>query len=460
MNDVTGTYGQYLFALKKAKENVRHNRRHKLPTYLEVLDEKVDVYKMSMVKLGEIDVPADLIVGTKTLARAISFSNSFMPLMDVSSEFAYKWENVCAYHLSDAGISDAPTAYEYLGKFYIVEGNKRVSVLKSYGAVLITLDVTRLIPPKSNDSEIVRYYEFLDFYELSKLYTLQFTKEGYYKKLEWLLGFEENHVWTRNERIKVVGFYERLEWRFKKNNIEYPYGDCFLALLELYGYEELLEMNDKDIDKAIVDNKTRLTYGHGPYGIMCIADEEDLGLYSEYVKTKLKNDELIISCGDLKPEYLEFLVTMTNKTLLYIHGNHDSNYDNRPPEGCICIDDDLYIYEGIRILGLGGSIRYSEDKYQYTEKEMERRIKKLRAKIKKAKGVDIVVTHAPVKGHGDLLDYAHQGFACFERLLNELKPKYWLYGHVHLTYNHKLNRFIRLNGTTLVNCSGKQEITY
>lgn len=460
MDDLTGTYGQYLYALKKAKENVRYNKRHNLPTHLDALDEKIDIYKMSFEKLGEIDVPASLIIGTSTYSRAISFSSNFMPLIDTSSEFAYKWQNVCAYHLSDSGITDAPTAYEYLGKFYIIEGNKRVSVLKSYGAVLITLNVTRLIPPKTNDLEILKYYEFLDFYELSKLYTIQFNELGYYKKLQWLLGFEENHVWTRNERIKVVGFLERLEWHFEKNHINYHYCDCFLALLELYGYEELLEMNDKEIDNAIKANRTRLSFGHGPYGIMCIADEEDVGLYSEYAKTELKDTDLIISCGDLKPEYLEFIVTMSNKTLLYVHGNHDSRYDTNPPAGCVCIDDDLYIYEGIRILGLGGSIRYSDDKYQYTEKEMEKRIKKLKWKIKKAKGVDIVVTHAPVKGRGDLPNYAHQGFACFEKLLNELNPKYWLYGHVHLNYDYKLDRFLRYKKTTLVNCCGKKEITY
>ena len=262
------------------------------------------------------------------------------------------------------------------------------------------------------------------------------------------------------ERIKLVGFFGRLKTRLEWYGIKADYCDCLLALMELYGYEELCAMNDAKLDEAILSNKVRLSYGHGPYRIMCVADEEDLGLYSQYAKIELKGIDFLISCGDLKPEYLEFLVTMSNKPLFYVHGNHDGRYDQTPPAGCICIDDDLYIYQGIRILGLGGSFRYSQDKYQYTEVQMERRIRKLRWKIFKAGGVDIVVTHAPIKGYGDMEDYAHQGFACFEKLLNELHPKYWLYGHVHLRYDYRLERTIQYKETQIINCNTKYEITY
>ena len=454
------TYEQYHYALKAGKRNVREQRRAGLSAHPEVLDDIVNVYDCSQERLGEIDVPANLIVGTKTSARTLSFSASFMPLLKDKSEFASKWREVCRYHLSDTGIAEAPTAYEYLGKFYIVEGNKRVSVLKSYGAVLITLDVIRLLPRKSNKSKIEKYYEFLDFYKLSKLYSVQFSKPKQYKKFQKLLGFEEDHIWTRMDRIKLVGFLGRLDSHLDKYKITYNHCDCLVALMEIYGYDNLFSMKDNELDKAISTNKTRLMFGHGPYRICCVADEEDLGLYSEYAKTELKDIDFIVSCGDLKPEYLEFLVTMSNKPLFYVHGNHDGRYDINPPGGCTCIDDELYIHQGIRILGIGGSIRYSQDKYQYTELQMERRIKKLKRKIKKAGGVDIVVTHAPIKGYGDLSDYAHQGFECFERLLNELHPKYWLYGHVHLIYEFRLNREIQYKDTKLVNCYDKCFIEY
>lgn len=454
------TYEQYHYALKQGKRNVRQRRREGLNTHPEVLDDLVNVYDCSQERLGEITVPAELIVGTKTSSRTLSFSADFMPLFKERSEFAAKWREVCKYHLSDTGIVEAPTAYEYLGKFYIIEGNKRVSVLKSYGAVHIVLDVIRLLPPRLNKASIRKYYEFLEFYKLSKLYSIQFSKRQYYRRCQRLLGFEPDHVWTRMERIRIVGLLGRIETHLNKYKIKTHHCDCLVALMELYSYDTLFNMSDAQLDKAISTNKIRLSYGHGPYRIMCVADEEDLGLYSQYAKTELKDTDFIISCGDLSPEYLEFLVTSCNKPLFYVHGNHDSRYDFKPPGGCTCIDDDLYIYQGIRILGLGGSFRYSNDKYQYTELQMQRRIRKLRHKIRKAKGVDIVVTHAPIRGYGDMEDYAHRGFECFEKLLNELHPKYWLYGHVHLIYNYKLQRSIEYKETTIINCYDKHEIIY
>ena len=454
------TYEQYHYALKEGKKNIRKRRREKLNIHPEVLDNIVNIYDCSQERLGEIDVPASLIVGTKTSARTMAFSADFMPILRDSTEFAAKWREVCRYHLSDSGIVEAPTAYEYLGKFYIEEGNKRVSVLKSYGAYQITLDVIRLLPPKSNKSIIVKYYEFLDFYKLSKLYSIQFSKNHQYQKFQRLMGFEPDHVWTRSERINLIGFLGRLDSHLEKYKISYNHCDCLVALMEIFGYENLVKMTDKELDKAISINRYRLIYGHGLYKIVCVADEEDLALYSEYAKTELKDIDFIISCGDLKPEYLEFLVTMSNKPLYYVKGNHDDRYDIAPPGGCTCIDDDVIEHQGLKILGLGGSIRYSRAKYQYTELQMERRIRKLRRKIRKAGNIDIVATHAPIKGYGDLPDFAHQGFTCFEKLLNDLHPRYWLFGHVHLNYQYKLERVIEHKDTKIINCYDKYRIEF
>ena len=108
--------------------------------------------------------------------------------------------------------------------------------------------------------------------------------------------------------------------------------------------------------------------------IMAIADTESTALWDHYNANPITNTDIILSCGDLDPRYLSFLVTCTNVPLLYVHGNHDEKYDTIPPEGCICIDDKIYVHEGVRILGLGGSIRYRDGKYMYSEKEMQRRL--------------------------------------------------------------------------------------
>ena len=188
--------------------------------------------------------------------------------------------------------------------------------------------------------------------------------------------------------------------------------------------------------------------------ILLIADEESPYLWDFYQPGRLDGIDLILSCGDLKQEYLEFLVTMSGKPLYYVHGNHDKGYVNFPPEGCDCVDDQVVSFNGLRILGLGGCVRYNPGPYQYTEKEMEKRVKGVRRKLIKARGVDIVITHAPPKGLGDAQDNAHKGFACFLPLMDEFHPQYLIHGHVHQSYGHNLPRKLPYGDTTVFNAVG------
>lgn len=184
--------------------------------------------------------------------------------------------------------------------------------------------------------------------------------------------------------------------------------------------------------------------------ILVLADEESKYLWDYFEKSKLDGVDLIISCGDLKPQYLSFLATFAKVPILYVHGNHDAIYDTTPPDGCICIDDTLYVYNGIRILGLGGSQCYNFGAYQYSEREMRSRIFKLRRKLRKYGGFDILVTHAPALELNDGEDLPHKGFQAFRDLLDKYKPKYFLHGHVHLTYNWQQQRICTYNDTTTV----------
>lgn len=183
--------------------------------------------------------------------------------------------------------------------------------------------------------------------------------------------------------------------------------------------------------------------------ILCIADEESKAYWDFFRKEKLQDIDLILSCGDLKPEYLSFLVTMGHAPLLYVHGNHDENYLRRPPEGCDCIDDTVVEFRGVRIAGLGGSQRYRPGQFQYTEADMARRIRRMSWKLRK--GVDIVVAHAPVRGMGDLEDLPHRGFLAFEKLIERYRPQLFLHGHVHASYGHALPREHSLHGTRIIN---------
>lgn len=185
--------------------------------------------------------------------------------------------------------------------------------------------------------------------------------------------------------------------------------------------------------------------------ILALADEECPALWDYYVPGRLKEYDLMISCGDLKANYLSFLVTMGRAPLLYVHGNHDESYKRQPPEGCDCIEDKIVVYNGLRILGLGGCNRYRPGEHQYTEKQMRKRIRKLRFKLWWHKGVDIVVTHAPPKGIGDGEDYAHRGFQALVDLIEKYRPKYLLHGHVHTNYGDNIVREKQYGQTQVIN---------
>ena len=190
--------------------------------------------------------------------------------------------------------------------------------------------------------------------------------------------------------------------------------------------------------------------------ILTISDEESAYLWDYYQPGRLAGIDMILSAGDLKASYLSFLVTMANRPLLYVHGNHDWRYDSNPPEGCDCIDDKLVTVNGLRILGLGGCQMYNRGPYQYTERQMERRIRKLQLKLKRAGGVDIVLTHAPLRGYGDADTVVHRGYEAFFPLLDKYKPKYFIHGHVHKSYSGtNFQRTMQYGSTTIINASGR-----
>ncbi|WP_286152244.1 metallophosphoesterase family protein [Sporofaciens musculi] len=194
--------------------------------------------------------------------------------------------------------------------------------------------------------------------------------------------------------------------------------------------------------------------------ILAIADEESAYLWDYFEKSKLKGIDLIISCGDLDPRYLSFLATFTSVPILYVHGNHDEKYRQIPPDGCICIDDKIYVHQGVRILGLGGSMRYRPGDYQYTEWQMKNRVRKLWFQLLKHRGFDILVTHAPAYQLNDGMDLPHQGFQVFRTLLEKYKPKFFLHGHVHMSYGRRHKRHDVYQETQVINAFERCEIDY
>ena len=185
--------------------------------------------------------------------------------------------------------------------------------------------------------------------------------------------------------------------------------------------------------------------------ILAVSDIDAKYYFDYYTPGKLDEFDLILACGDLHREFLEFLVTMSHCQVVYVHGNHDKRFVENPPEGCLCADGRIVVVNGVRILGLGGSYRYKNSKFMYTENEMRLRVARLRFSIWRHRGFDILLTHAPARHINDRETITHRGFECFVKLLDKYHPKYFLHGHVHMNYGTHIPRTTVRGGTTIIN---------
>jgi len=190
--------------------------------------------------------------------------------------------------------------------------------------------------------------------------------------------------------------------------------------------------------------------------ILVLADEPVQRLWGDYGRDTLREADLILSCGDLPAHYLSYMTCFSSAPVVYVHGNHDYKYASKPPEGCICAEGHVVMAKGLRILGLGGSVRYRPDvPCMYTEDEMDDRIRRVRREIKATGGFDILLTHSPIAGLGDQEDLAHHGFECFKPLLSTYRPAVMFHGHVHQAYSG--SKFVRereWDGIPVINACG------
>lgn len=246
----------YQNALKAGRRMQKQRVHQGLYPYLEILDEILPDYTVvGQEELGVIEIPSDKIVGTKTRGRADAFASNFMPLISEKSEFSLKWQNLCQYHLGESGIRDPIFCYEFLGRFYVQEGNKRVSVLKYFDAASIRGKVIRILPGESAKPEVMAYREFLTYYPKTKLYEVSFSKLNSFPKLQAALGFEHDHVWTEEERRNFRSSFYYFNHAFEKlceEPVTAKPADALLEWLKVYPFEKIKAMSNEQLYQSLM----------------------------------------------------------------------------------------------------------------------------------------------------------------------------------------------------------------
>ncbi len=240
----------YANALKLGTKEYRACIQRGEYPYLPVLDDILPGYsECSLVELGAVQIPAENVVGTRTAGRTTSFARNFMPLLPAGSEFSVKWEKLCAAHLNE-GIRDSVVVYEYMNRYYVQEGNKRVSVLKYFDAVFIPAVVTRVLPPRTDATDNRLYYEYLDFNKLSGINYIWFSRLGSYKKLQVMAGKKPQESWSEEEERAFQRFYYHFRQGFEAlggDKLPATPADAVLIFLNIYGYDRAREMTGQEL---------------------------------------------------------------------------------------------------------------------------------------------------------------------------------------------------------------------
>ena len=246
---------EYAQALKQGQKTAKECAAAGLDTHPPVLDDILaDSNTHTLQELGTFEVPAERIIGTKSAGRITAFAPGFLPTLPVNSEFAQKWIALCSAHLGDEGIRDAVECFEYLGNFYIQEGNKRVSVLRWFGAPRILCTVRRILPPMSDEPRIRAYYEFLEFYKSAKLYTIQYRRPGDYAKLLKALGRTPGEVWEEWDRRSFNAKFHRFHEAFlslQEKPVDVLPEEALLVWLQLYPFSDLGELTSTELKKRL-----------------------------------------------------------------------------------------------------------------------------------------------------------------------------------------------------------------
>lgn len=305
----------YSGALKHGRRRYQDALQKGRYPYLPVLDDILSYTEIvSEVSLGVMDIPLEKIVGTKTEGRTRAFADNFMPLLPEKSEFGAKWAALYDHQIHE-GIHDPIVAYEFMNKFYVQEGNKRVSVMKYVGAYSIMGQVTRLIPKKTDDKDNRLYYEFLDFYQVSFNCDVWFSKEGSYKKLLEVMGKEPDRVWDDEERLSFKTTYDRFAKAFRMaggDKLDLTCSDAFLIYVKISGYDQVEDKTEKEMLQELQKMWKEVQLASSGSQVELIEDPEE----EEAAPKKASLLNWLLPTGTVEPSMLKigFIYTKTADT--------------------------------------------------------------------------------------------------------------------------------------------------
>jgi Icc-related predicted phosphoesterase len=188
--------------------------------------------------------------------------------------------------------------------------------------------------------------------------------------------------------------------------------------------------------------------------LLSVSDVVDPMLHQHAGNEPFTGIDVLVSCGDLPPEYLSRLVHAFNTSLFFVGGNHDIRYQDKLPQGGLDLHARVERIKGLNFLGLEGSRWYNGGPYQYTAGQMRVIIQRLRPTLWWQGGIDIVVTHAPPRHVHDSEDLCHRGFKCFRWLIDKYQPDYFIHGHIHRHFSDPSERVTAVDATKVVNTYG------
>lgn len=248
---------RYSISQNKAKRAVRKAVANGAESTLLLMQSVLDENKIvNKVELGEVNIPVNQIVGVASNEDREYYTADFLPLPSVESGFAEKWTRIYMEHLTDRGLEEPIRCYEYLGKFYVIDGKKRVSVLKADGTIMVKAYVTRIMPEKSEEDRIRSYYEFVDTFEKTGLYQIAFSQPGKTKAFLNAIGYEQDYVWTDSDRYSFIFNWYSFEHAMKiafDGLLNITTADAVMVLLKDHAYADLIKLHSWTLAEMMQD---------------------------------------------------------------------------------------------------------------------------------------------------------------------------------------------------------------